>query len=168
MKRRLYFLFPDVEHTRAVLEELRAEGIDDRHMHAMARQDIDLQSLPAASLRQQRDICCTVENIAWNVNLAVFGIAFAALVIAAWQGSLAVSLTAVAIMAITFLAGERFAASVPRAHLDEFRDALAHGEVLLTVDVARARVPEVQDIVHRRHPEAVVGGAGWTVAALEH
>jgi hypothetical protein len=51
-------------------------------------------------------------------------------------------------------------------HLGEFRDALAHGEVLLMVDVPRGRVSEVEDRVHRHHPEATVGGVGWSADML--
>ncbi len=168
MKRRLYFLFPDADHTRIVIDELHEAGIDTKHMHAMARDGVDVQSLPPATARQRRDVCCRVENLLWNANLVVFGIALAALAFAAWQSSWTGALAALTVLAATFFVGERFAATIPRAHLHEFREAIAHGEVLLMVDVPPERVAEVEDIVHRRHPEAVVGGVGWSVEALEH
>jgi len=34
------------------------------------------------------------------------------------------------------------------------------------VDVAARQVANVEDLVHRHHPEAVVGGVGWNVDAL--
>jgi len=55
---------------------------------------------------------------------------------------------------------------VPDTHLDEFRGALSHSEVLLMVDVPRQRVAEIEEIVRQQHPEATLGGAGWTIEAL--
>ncbi len=49
MHRRLYFLFPEVEHARRVVEELEQAGVDNDHIHAMARPEIDLSSLPRAT-----------------------------------------------------------------------------------------------------------------------
>ncbi len=167
MKRRLYFLFPRTDQVQTAIDELREAGIDTRHVYAMARDDVDLNSLPSATARQRSDVCCQVENLAWNTNLAIFGLALVALAFAAWQGSWAGALAAFAVMIVTFFVGERFAATVPRAHIREFREAIAHGEILLMVDAPSERVAEVEDIVHRRHPEAAVGGVGWSVEALE-
>jgi hypothetical protein len=56
--------------------------------------------------------------------------------------------------------------SIPKTHLGEFRDALAHGEILLLVDVPEAQVTDVESNIHQHHPEATVGGAGWGTRAL--
>jgi len=45
---------------------------------------------------------------------------------------------------------------------DEFHEALRHGELLLMVDVSRDCVEDVEELMRRRHPEAVAGGSGWT------
>ena len=55
---------------------------------------------------------------------------------------------------------------IPNVHLDEFRDALAHGEILLMVDVAQQRVADIEDCVHHNHPETTIGGVGWGTEAL--
>jgi hypothetical protein len=66
-------------------------------------------------------------------------------------------------MAATFALGEWFIDHVPNIYLTEFRDALAHGEILLMVDVPAWRVKEIEDHIHSHHPEAAVGGVGWTL-----
>jgi hypothetical protein len=43
--RRTYFS-PDIETTHKIADELRAEGIEDRHMHVLAKRDTPLQDLP--------------------------------------------------------------------------------------------------------------------------
>jgi len=68
-------------------------------------------------------------------------------------------------MVATFLAGLIFT-SVPNTHLGEFQDALAHGEILLMVDVPETEVAKVEQQVHHQHPEVTIGGVGWGTAAL--
>lgn len=56
---------------------------------------------------------------------------------------------------------------VPDTHLDEFRGALSHSEVLLMVDVPKPRVAEIEKLVGRRHPETIPGGTSWTLDARD-
>ena len=51
-------------------------------------------------------------------------------------------------------------------HLDAFHAALQHGELLLVVDVSRDCVEDVEELMRRRHPEAVTGGSAWTPDAF--
>ena len=46
MRRRLYFLFPDKEHTRCVVEELAREGISVSNMHTHGARGTALDGLP--------------------------------------------------------------------------------------------------------------------------
>lgn len=167
MKRRLYFLLPDVEHTRAVLRELEMTGISTGQVHVLAGPGIDLQDLPRATGRQQRDFGKLLETALWDGNLMVFFIALAALLLMAWvQLSWYWLLLPAAVMLATFVLGEEFTRRVPNVHLSEFRDALQHEEILLMVDVPVSEVAAVEELVHRHHPEAVTGGVGWHVDAL--
>ena len=165
MLRRLFFLFPDTEHAQRVVDELGGRGIKLRHMHAIAR-GIDLGSLPEATERQKADTTFRLERLIWRANLVVFLIALAAFVASMLNGSLLWAGVSILIMLVTFLAGEQFAVRIPDVHLTEFTDALSHGEVLLMIDVPIFRVAEIEDFVHRRHPEACVGGVGWTMDAF--
>jgi hypothetical protein len=166
MKRRLYFLFPDPQKAHRVVGELTRAGIDRARMHALAADGVDLSGLPAANVEQRTDLGARIERVLWGANLAFFGVALLVFVGTLLAGMSAWSVVAVAVMLTTFLVGASFAVRVPNVHLDEFRDALAHRGVLLMVDVPRARVPEVEDRVHRHHPEATVGGVGWTAEIL--
>ncbi len=166
MYRRLYFLFPDAPQTRRTVEELVQAGVTRNRMHAIAREDVDLSDLPSATPQQKRDTAWRLEQLFWGGNLAVFFMALAALLVTWYWGFSLWSLVFIGIMVATFVLGERFATEMPNVHLDEFRGALQHGEVLLMVDVPRWRVAEIEDRVHRRHPEATVGGVGWTIQAL--
>lgn len=161
MERRLYFLIPDRQHALAVVDELTAHGIDQKHMHALGDPRTRLDGLPTASLRQKNDSARRVEKICWNVNMASFALALIALfVIPAVYGLSWWLLVPAGVMVTNFLVGLNLT-NIPNTHLGEFRDALAHGEILLMVDVPETQVAEVETNIHKRHPEAAVGGVGW-------
>jgi hypothetical protein len=69
-------------------------------------------------------------------------------------------------MAATFAFGVWFIARVPDVHLQGFLQELAHGEIVLMVDVPRARAAEIEQRVERRHPQVQSGGSGWTMDAF--
>ena len=166
MNRRLYFLIPDRQHALAVVDELAGLGIDHRHMHAVGDKRTRLDGLPTTSRRQENDDTGKIEHLLWNSNLASFGIALVALIVAPiLHGLTWWLLLPAAIMAANLLIGLRFS-SQPDTHLGEFRDALAHGEILLMVDVPESRVATVESNVHQHHPEAVAGGVCWGTQAF--
>jgi hypothetical protein len=166
MKRRLYFLLPDKAHALSVVDELTRERIGIENMHALGSQGTQLEGLPSTSLRQYNDTASHLENFLWNANLLSFvvalGIFIILLITTGWSLWL---LVPAAIMMANFLAGLRFT-RLPNTHLDEFRDALAHGEILLMVDVPEQRVADIENQVHQHHPEATVGGVGWGTPAF--
>lgn len=163
MYRRLFFLFPSLAQTRTAVRELEDLGIDEADIHTFAADGQPLEDLPPATERQQHAVDRQVEKIAWNANLAIFFIALAGFVIAMFSSSIGWAAVMLAIMAVTFGMGYLFSTRIPKVHLDEFRDALHHHEILLTVDVPPRHVPAVEHMVHRFHPEAVDGGVGWSL-----
>ena len=49
MIRRVYFVIPDVQHARRIVEELQAGGIDREQMHAWSKAGRQLTGLPVAT-----------------------------------------------------------------------------------------------------------------------
>ncbi len=166
MLRRLFFVVPDEEHAVQLVADVEAAGVDRPHVHSLTRGGEKSGSLPSATERQRRDTIWRIEQTYWVTLLTVFGIALAALVTAWNAGSLVGIVASAIVMLGAFLGGVVFVRRIPDVHLDEFRGALAHGEILLMVDVAPRRVREIEDMVERRHPEAVAGGVGWTPGTL--
>jgi len=166
MNRRLYFLLPDRAHALSVVDELNSSGVNSQHIHALSNRLAHLDGLPTSTLRQARDTASKVEKILWNANLISFVVAFCifiALVLTmTWNWWLVVPIS---IMLTNFFAGLGFT-NVPNTHLGEFQDALAHGEILLMVDVPETQVARIEKQVHHQHPEAAVGGVGWGTAAM--
>lgn len=167
MKRRLYFLMPDTLHARELVQELEQHGIDRRCIHAIAGEGVDPGDLPQATSQQRGDVAARIEKVLWLGNLAVFFLALLVLIVMALsQSGWPWLLLPAGIMAASFLGGLGFTTRVPNVHLDEFRDALRHAEVLLLVDVPVRQVARIEKLVHRRHPEAAVGGVGWSISDL--
>lgn len=165
MTRRLYFLFPDQAHAQRVVDELVQAGVPETRMHALARPGIALDGLPGATRRQREDAGGRLERRLWEGNLGLFALALLALLASLGIGEGTWAVLCLAVMAVSFLAGLLFT-HLPNAHLDQFQAALGHGEILLLVDVPKSRVRHVEDLIQWHHPEAAVGGVGWTIAAL--
>lgn len=166
MLRRLFFLFPDTEHAQGVVDELIQRGISTRYIHAIAR-GVDLKALPAATKRQKADTAFRLERFIWSANLMLFLVALIVFISSLISADLLWAGVSLLVMLITFIAGEQFVVRVPDVHLSEFTDALSHGEVLLMIDVPARRVAEIGDFIHHRHPEACVGGVGWSIGVLD-
>lgn len=159
--RRLYFILPDTLRATAVAQELLDSGTPAQRIAFASRNP---QPAPIAGITVQGpgdDPGARLERILWNLNLGVFFIALAALIVMlAAEVSIPWLVAPLLIMLATFIGGERFT-HVPDTHLNEFAPALRHGEVVLMVTVPPERVAEIEALVHRHHPDATVGGVGW-------
>lgn len=165
MNERLYFLLPDREHTLRVINELAERGFDPLDMHTIVGKGLSSADLPGSNSAQRGNFAGRLEFWAWRANLLVFFVAALALVLMVFQQAGLWVLLPLAVMIAAFVLGERFT-HIPNVHLQEFRDALRHGEILLMIDVPHERVGEVEYRVHARHPEAVAGGSSWNTPAL--
>jgi hypothetical protein len=168
MKRRLYFLLPDVANARSAVAELERNDIARNSLHVIAAKGIDLEDLPRASHNQRSDLGARLETIFWDGNLVLFLIALVVLgVLVLMNVSGYWLLPPAAVMLVTFLAGVGFTSYIPNVHLAEFADALRHREILLMVDVSIGQVASVEKLIRRHHPGAVTGGVGWHIDALQ-
>jgi hypothetical protein len=165
MNQRLYFLLPDREHTLRIVNELQQQGFRSRHMHTLAGRGQSTEGLPVSDSHQRNDFANRIEYWAWRANLTLFFVAAITVAILVFQQTGLWVLLPLAVMVATFLLGERFT-HLPNVHLQEFRDALRHGEILLMVDVPRERVSEIEYRVCAHHPEAVAGGSSWNIPTL--
>jgi len=161
MKRRLYFLFSDTAAARRAVADLGTNGVATGQIHTVARDGVDVSGLPPATAPQRRDTLRRLDRGLWYGNLVVFTLALATL-IAGWAlGNTLAWVLALAVMLFTLGGGALFAMRLPGVHLDEFRAALGHGEILLMVDVSSDCVESIEELMHRVHPDAVPGGSSW-------
>lgn len=161
MRRRLYFLLPDVESARRTADDLLLARIDDRHMHFLARRGTQLGELHEASYLQKTDMAHGA-GVGFALG-GLGGLVLGALIVAYPLEGTHPQLVMVLIATILGAAlgawmASMAAAAVPNSRLKPFHDEIARGKVLLMVDAPFARVEEVRDLVLARHPEALSGG----------
>jgi hypothetical protein len=164
---RLYYVLPDEPSAVRLVTDLESWDISPFHIHAIAGHGERLKSLPAATAQQRHDAAAKLEQALWYGNLILFAVAALGLIVALSAGASVWALAAAVAMIVTVLAGVEFVLRIPHTHLDEFRSALAHREILLMVDVPKSRKAEIEKLIEHCHPAAVAGGVGWAVEGLK-
>ena len=169
MRRRLYFVLPDIETARTMLNEMLLARIEVRHIHFLSKRDTVPADLPEATVLQKTDIVHGAQ-----VGIAIGGIVGAAAgAIAVFFPPEGVTLKLVTVLFVA-LAGALFgawassmvASAVPNSRLKTFERDMAEGKVLMMVDVPMRRVHEIYELVSRRHPEALARGFEPTIPAF--
>lgn len=161
MRRRLYFVLPDVESARRTADDLLLARVDDRRMRFLARRGTDLGELREAGYLIKTDMLHGA-----GVGLAVGalgGLLVGALLIAyPIEGTRPHPGVPFVAVLIGCLLGAWIASmvgsSVPNSRLKRFEPDIEAGKVLMMVDVPLHRVDQVRDTVIARHPEAVPSG----------
>ena len=158
MKRRLYFLLPDVESCTRTVNDLLLARVDDRHMHCLAKRGTDLGELHEASYLLKTDL---MRGAALGLfSGALGGVILGDLIVnyppqGTHPGLAAAALTALLGAALGVWLGSMAATGVPNTRLRQFGDELERGKVLLIVDVPYEKVDRIRDIVAARHPEVL-------------
>jgi len=161
MRRRLYFVLPDLPSARKTMDDLLLARIDERHIHFLARPGVPMDGLHECNVLQSTDLVhgaqtglvtgaalgCAVGGAATYFLLSeshlqipiVIGAALVGALLGAWFSSMVGS-------------------ALPNSRLKQFEPMIAEGKLLLMVDVAEHSVEQVKMRVGRDHPEAVSGG----------
>ena len=169
MRRRLYFLLPDLRAAQRTADDLLLARVEDRHIHFLARRGVDLGGLREASALQKTDLVHGAE-----MGLVIGGIGGVLLglfvILTPPEG---VQLDFATVLATTLggaLLGGWVAslvgAAVPNSRLKHYQRDIDEGRILLMVDLRPSRVEEIRELVHRRHPEASGGAMEPTLPAF--
>jgi hypothetical protein len=146
------------------LGELMDSGIEMR-LHVKAGAGIDRSSLPSKLQDIHKDTEHIVERILWNINLGIFFLGLPVLVLAVIMGWNSIAIVTLAIMVTSFVIG-LIDTTLPDVELSDFDNALSHREILLMIDTRSSNVKPIGDMMHRLHPEAVVGGTSWHIGRV--
>lgn len=153
--RRIYFLAPNIETAHKIVEELRANGIEDRHLHVLAKRDAPLADLPEATEFQKTDFIPALERGAalggtTGLLVGLIGLRFAGFAIAGGPllGILFAGATIGTIM--SGLAGLQ----VGNSKVKKYEEAIERGELLIMVDIAKERIDAISKLITKHHPSA--------------
>ena len=159
MKRRLYFLLPDVDSATRTANDLLLARVEDRHMHFLARRGTDLGELHEASYLIKTDLR---RGAGLGLGLGVLGGAILGYIIVGYPpegthpGLAAAVLATIVGAAIGLWMGSMAATAVPNSRLRSFGEDIGRGKVLMIVDVPYERVDHIRDVVSKRHPEVLL------------
>jgi hypothetical protein len=164
--RRIYFLVPNIDTARKVVDELLLARIEERHIHLVAKEGTPMQDLPEATFLQKTDFVPALERGiaiggATGVLAGLAAITFppAGLIL----GGGAVLAIALAGAGMGAWISSMIGAAIPNSRIKEFEKAVEQGEVLMLVDVPKAKVEQVEDMVKEHHPDAEVEGTEPTI-----
>jgi hypothetical protein len=166
--RRIYFLAPNIEVSKKIVDELLLARIEERHIHVLAKRGTPMEDLPEASYLQKSDFVPALQQ-----GLALGGLTGIV------AGLVAVSLPAGPVLAggailASTLAGAGFGAwvssmigsSVGNRRIQQFEEAIEKGEFLFMVDVPKERVEEIETLIKAHHPDAEFGGTEPEIPAF--
>ena len=160
MRRRLYFLLPDLRSATQTANDLLLARIEDRHMHFLAKRGTSLGGLHEASFLQKSD---AVHGAQLGLVLGgVIGFLIGVYIYLTPPDGVALELVTVLVATIlgailgAWMAS-LVASSVPNTRLKSFQVELDSGKILLMLDASPSRIEELNGLVARRFPEAVRG-----------
>lgn len=153
--RRIYFLAPNIETTHKIVDELRAEGIKERHIHVLAKRDTPLGDMPEASVFEKTDFIPAIERglalgATTGLLAGLVALRFAGFAIAGGPvlGVLVFGATIGGMM--SGLAGLQ----VGNSRVKDYSAAIERGEFLVMIDIAKTRIDAISQLITKHHPTA--------------
>jgi hypothetical protein len=162
MNRRIYWLLPNLGSARRTMDDLLLARVSERYMHFVASEGTDMTGLHAANVLQTSDVIRAAEA-GLVIGIGAGGLVGAAVAIffpivgdSPQWGMVAVLALLGALMGAW--SSSMIGISTPSQRLRRFEAAIAQGQILLMVDVPRARVNEIEERLQAKHPEAHLEG----------
>ncbi|HSI59132.1 MAG TPA: DUF1269 domain-containing protein [Ideonella sp.] len=170
MRRRIYWLLPNLASARRTMDDLLLARIDEGHMHFVGREDTDMSGLHAANVLQTSDVIRSAEAglVTGTATGAVLGAVMAVFFPIVGEAPQWGLVAVLAVLGALFGAwsSSMIGISTPSQRLKRFEPALEQGQILLMVDVPRSRVEEIETRLQALHPEAHLEGIEPNIPAF--
>ena len=161
MRRRLYFVLPDIRSAQAIMEELLLDRIDENHIHFHAEKEQTLGNLPKANAVEKSDVVYSA--LAGFLFGAVFGVCggILAYLVPWWFGEVSLRVIPYC-MVLGAIACAAWAAAVataaPSYRIKLHKQQIEDGNILMIVSVPLRRLQAVRQRLLKAHPEASYSG----------
>ena len=170
MKRRIYWLMPDLASARQAMDDLVWARVDVARIHFVGPEGMDMAGLHAANVWQTSDLVHAAKT-GWVVGSAcglVLGFATALLFPIVgddpeWEVAVLMALLGGVVGAWS---ASMIGISIPSPRLQRFEGAIAQGRILLMVDLPPSRVRDIEALLRSAHPEARFEGEEPQVPAF--
>lgn len=168
MRKRIYWLLPDLDSARRTMNELLLARVGERHIHFAAVDGADMSGLHAANFLQTSDLVEAAQTgLLIGAGVGAAGGVLAAYELASTAAPAAVVIALAGLGAVLGTwASSMIGSSTPSRRLRRFQAALAQGQYLLMVDAPRSRVSEIEALLESTHPEAHFEGLEPNVPAF--
>jgi hypothetical protein len=158
--RRIYFLVPNIEITKKIVDDFLLARVEERHIHVLAKRGTPLEDLPEASFLQKTDFFPALEQGvalggATGLLAGLVAIALPTGLVLGGGALLAISLAGAGVGG---LMSSMVGISIGSRRIKQFQEAMEKGQFLVMIDVDRDRVEEVETITKKHHPEAECEG----------
>lgn len=158
--KRLCFLSPDLDHAKRVVADMKANGVPEKHIYALAKYGVDLEDLPDAGPESDDFLNAYKRGVELGGSAGLLvGLAALAfppsgivvggglvLLIGLWGAGLGGLLTGIA------------GAAFPNSRLQAFEAAIDQGQILIMADVAKDEVEKYESLIKSHDPEVSVEG----------
>jgi hypothetical protein len=169
MRRRIYWLLPDLASARKTMDDLLLARIDEGHIHFAGAEDADLSGLHPANILQTSDLIPAAQH-----GLVIGGLVGIAAGLVAAMFPIIGDAPQWGFVAVLAIVGALFGAwassmigiAAPSSRLKRFEAAIAKGQILLMVDVPRSRVEEIEALLQAAHPEGHFEGEEPNIPAF--
>ena len=166
--KRIYFLIPNIETAKKIVDELLLVRIDEKHMHVLAKRGTEMENLPEASYLQKTDFIPALEQ---GLIVGGFTGLFAGMVALAMTGGPIIiggTILATSIGGACFgaVVSSMIGSSIGNRQIKQFSEAMENGEFLMMVDLPRQRIEEIVNTVNKNHPETKSGGTEPIIPAF--
>ncbi len=157
---RICFLSPDVAHTERFVKLLLQCGITKAHIHVVANDDVVADNLPDAGAESNDFLPAYVRGVSIGSVVGLLAgltaVAFPPAGVVLGGGAILVSTLAAA--GLGGLGSGIAGAGFTNSSLNEFKDAIAAGQLLVMADLPPGRVDEIQFAIRQADPSIQLMG----------
>ncbi len=158
--RRLCLLSPDAVHAQKVVQDLRADGVEERHIYVISGPDTPLEGLPDGGPDDDDFIPAFERGVSMGGAAGLlFGLGALAFPPAGFVigggGVLLIGMMSASLGGLlTGIAGAAF----PSTRLSAFEDEIQAGKVLIMVDIPKNRMVHFNNLIQRLDPDVDIEG----------
>ena len=159
MKNRTYFFVEDIEAAKVLVEEIRQLGIDDADLHVIASEGTALEPLPEADIVHRSDLvnaarrgAVTGGTVGLVGGLVALTVPVAGLTLG---GGAVLGSTALGATLGTWFS-TLVGVSVPNQEVEQYRDRIDRGQVMIIVDVDEGQEPLLTALMSDRYPDTLL------------
>jgi len=158
--KRLCFLSPDLDHTRQVVDNLKRNGIEEKHIYVVARHGVELEDLPDAGPEADDFLPAYERGLAFGgaagLLAGLFALAFPPAGVVVGGG--AVLLTGLFGAGLGGLLSGIAGAAFSSSRLSQFEEAIEQGQLLVMADVPKAEVDHYEALIRMADPDVDIMG----------